>query len=105
MADGAGIRSLPFCFAGGCESVPNTFGVHFWAMANPNEIVDAEASKPCPKCKGERYRHNQEVTMPGRIDPRYSTDPSRGFSLTQLIPLTVIICKNCRFVESYYVGG
>jgi hypothetical protein len=44
--------------------------------------------------------------MPGRRDPRYSnTDPSRGVSFTQFIPLSVIICKNCRFVESYYVGG
>jgi hypothetical protein len=41
--------------------------------------------------------------MPGRRDPKYVvSEPARGFSLTQFMPLRVIICKGCGFVESYY---
>jgi hypothetical protein len=74
-------------------------------MANPKEMVDAEASKLCPKCNGERYRHDQDVLLPGRRDSQYAiVDPSRAMSFGQFIPLSVIICRKCGFVESYYVG-
>ena len=57
--------------------------------------------KRCPKCGAERELQSVILALPGYIDPKYKRPTGDSISLKDVLPVRVVLCPGCQYIELY----
>lgn len=60
-----------------------------------------EISKTCPKCSKERGIESVTLALPGYLDPRFRKDSGEKISVKQALPVRIVLCPHCNYIELY----
>ncbi len=55
----------------------------------------------CPKCYTDRTLLDTSFALPGHLDPR-SKDSTECVSLTSALPVRLVFCPRCHYLEMYH---
>jgi hypothetical protein len=58
----------------------------------------------CPKCYTDRTLLDTSFALPGHIDPQ-SKDSTECVNLTSALPVRLVFCPRCHYLEMYHDVG
>lgn len=61
--------------------------------------------RQCPKCYTDRPLLDTSFALPGRIDPQSQKDSAECINLTSALPVRVVLCPRCHYLELYHDVG
>ena len=59
----------------------------------------------CPKCHADRTLLETTFVLPGCINPRLSKGSSENTTTAGALPVRVILCVRCHYLEMYHDVG
>ena len=59
----------------------------------------------CPKCHADRTLLEPCFGLPGYVDPRQTKDGGESITTAGAIPVRVILCVRCHYLELYHDVG
>ena len=59
----------------------------------------------CPKCHADRTLLDTSFGLPGYIDPRCNKDSGESTNLTSVLPVRLVLCPRCHYLELYHDVG
>ncbi len=59
-------------------------------------------SRQCPKCYTDRTVLDTSFGLPGCIEPRPEKNSAENVNLASLLPVRIILCPRCHFLELYH---
>jgi len=59
----------------------------------------------CPKCHADRTLLEPCFGLPGYVDPRQAKDGGESITTAGAIPVRVILCVRCHYLELYHDVG
>ncbi len=62
-------------------------------------------NRECPKCHADRTLLDTTFGLPGYIDPRLNKDSGENINLTSALPVRLILCPRCHYLELYHDVG
>jgi hypothetical protein len=61
--------------------------------------------RQCPKCYTDRTLLDTSFALPGHIDPQPQKDSAACVNLTSALPVCLVLCPRCHFLEMYHDVG
>jgi hypothetical protein len=61
--------------------------------------------RQCPKCYTDRTLLDTSFALPGHIDPQSKNDSAECINLTSALPVRVVLCPRCHYLELYHDVG
>jgi len=62
-------------------------------------------NRECPKCHADRTLLDTSFGLPGRIDPHSSEPKGESINLTSALPVRLVLCPRCHYLEMYHDVG
>jgi hypothetical protein len=59
----------------------------------------------CPKCHGDRTMLETTFGLNGYIDPRHKKDSDEAAAPNCALPVRLIVCVRCHYLEMYHDVG
>lgn len=59
----------------------------------------------CPKCHNDRTMLENTFGLPGYIEPQLQPAGGQSINTTCAIPLRMVLCPRCHYVELYHDVG
>jgi len=59
----------------------------------------------CPKCHADRTMLDTSFGLPGYIDPRDNNEQGASLNPTCAVPVRLILCPRCHYLELYHDVG
>ena len=64
-----------------------------------------QMSRQCPKCYTDRTLLDTSFALPGYIDPSGKKDIDDCVNVTSALPVRLLLCPRCHYLELYHDVG
>jgi len=61
--------------------------------------------RECPKCHVDRTLLDTTFALPGHIDPRLNQDGGESINTQSALPVRLVLCPCCHYLELYHDVG
>lgn len=61
--------------------------------------------RQCPKCYTDRTLLDTTFAIPGHLDPQAKPDTGECVNRTSALPVRLVFCPCCHFIEMYHDVG
>jgi len=59
----------------------------------------------CPKCHADRTLLDTNFGLPGCVDPRSKKDGGESINIASALPVRLVLCPRCHYLELYHDVG
>ncbi len=68
-------------------------------------LLGFKIDRQCPKCYTDRTQLDTTFSLPGFIDPGRKNESSECVNVSSALPVRVILCPRCHYLELYHDVG
>ena len=61
--------------------------------------------RQCPKCYTDRTLLDTTFAIPGHLDPQATPDTDECVNRTSALPVRLVLCPRCHYLEMYHDVG